>query len=109
MLFFEHTESPAGISQTMNNLSPGKWYKIRMVVSGSGMAAVKISGKKYPVKVFSREKKEKDAAEKTPPVYAEVTFKAGKESEMLELDNSEIPPQQRIGLHYVSVLSYFEE
>ena len=70
---------------------------------------MKISGKKYPVKVFSREKKEKDAAEKTPPVYAEVTFKAGKESEMLELDNSEIPPQGRAGLHYVSVLSYFEE
>ena len=108
MLFFEHTESPAGISQTMNNLSPGKWYKIRMVVSGSGMAAVKISGRKYPVKVFHPEQTD-PAASKLSPVYAEVTFKAGKESEMLELDNSEIPPQARAGLHYVSVLSYFEE
>jgi len=109
ILFFEHTESPVGISQAMNNLIPGKSYKIRMVVSGSGMPAVKISGKKYPVKVFTLEKKDNDAAEKTPPVYVEVTFKAGKESEMLELDNSEIPLQGRAGLHYVSVLSYFEE
>lgn len=108
VLFFEHTESPVGISQTMNNLIPGKWYKIRMVVSGSGMAAVKISGRKYPVKVFPPEQINA-ASSKMLPVYAEVTFKAGKESEMLELDNSEIPPQGRAGLHYVSVLPYFEE
>ena len=108
MLFFEHTESPVGIRQMMNNLSPGKWYKIRMVVSGSGMVAVKISGRKYPVKVFHPEQTD-PAASKLSPVYAEVTFKAESKQETLERNNSEISPRQRIGLHYVSVLSYFEE
>ena len=107
VLYFVHTQDTAGISQMMENLSPGKSYKIRMVVSGSGMVAVKISGRKYPVQVFHPEKK--DPAAKITPVYAEVTFTAGKKSEMLELDNSEVPPETRIGLHYVSVLSYFEE
>ena len=107
VLFFEHTGSPVGISQMMNNLTPGKSYKIRMVVSGSGMVAAKISGRKYPVQVFHPEKK--DPASKISPVYAEVTFKAEKNREMLELDNSEIPSGTRIGLHYVSVLPIFDE
>ena len=46
---------------------------------------------------------------KFAPVYAEVAFKAENNREMLELDNSEIAPGARIGLHYVSVLSFFEE
>ena len=107
VLFFEHTESPVSISQMMENLSPGKSYKIRMVVTGSGMVAVKISGRKYPVQVFHPEKK--DPAAKISPVYAEVTFKAENNREMLELNNSEIAPGTRIGLHYVSVLSIFDE
>ena len=107
VLYFEHTQDPAGISQMMKNLIPGKLYKIRMVVTGSGMVAVRISGRKYPVQVFHPEKK--DPAAKISPVYAEVTFKAEKTSEMLELNNSEIPPETCLGLHYVSVLSYFGE
>ena len=107
VLFFEHTESPVSISQMMENLFPGKTYKIRMVVTGSGMVSVKISGRKYPVQVFQPEKT--DPASKIAPVYAEVTFKAENNREMLELNNSEIAPSTRIGLHYVSVLSIFEE
>ena len=107
VLFFEHTESPVSISQMMENLSPGKTYKIRMVVTGSGMVSVKISGRKYPVQVFQPEKT--DPASKITPIYAEVDFKAENNREMLELDNSEIAPGARIGLHYVSVLPFFEE
>ena len=107
VMYFVHTQDPAGISQMMENLSPGKSYKIRMVVSGSGMVSVKISGRKYPVQIFHPEKK--DPASKIAPVYAEVTFKAENNREMLELNNSEIAPGTRIGLHYVSVLSIFEE
>lgn len=107
VMYFVHTQDPAGISQMMENLSSGKSYKIRMVVSGSGMVSVKISGRKYPVQIFHPEKK--DPASKIAPVYAEVTFKAENNREMLELNNSEIAPGTRIGLHYVSVLSIFEE
>ena len=107
VLFFEHTESPVSISQMMENLAPGKTYKIRMVVTGSGMVSVKISGRKYPVQVFQPEKT--DPASKIAPVYAEVAFKAENNREMLELDNSEITPGTRIGLHYISVLSFFDE
>ena len=107
VMYFLHTQDPAGISQIMENLSPGKLYKIRMVVSGSGMVAVKISGRRYPVQVFHPDKK--DSASKISPVYAEVTFKAEKNREKLELKNSEVPPETRIGLHYVSVLPYFGE
>ena len=46
---------------------------------------------------------------KFAPVYAEVAFKAENTRETLELDNSDIAPGTRIGLHYVSVLSIFDD
>ncbi|MBR4663198.1 MAG: hypothetical protein IKO93_04930, partial [Lentisphaeria bacterium] len=107
MAMFERKKEPAGIAQTIKNLTPGKVYKLRLVLSGKGVLAVKLNGVQRKAKILLG----LPAARNRPvsSTYAEYVFLADQPEMKLELDNAALPAGTRTNLHYVSVFSCYED
>jgi len=107
MAVFERKKEPSGIAQTIRNLTPGKVYKLRLVLSGKGVLAVKLNGVQRKAKILMG----LPAARNRPvsSTYAEYVFQADQPEMKLELDNVALPAGTRTNLHYVSVFSCYED
>ncbi len=107
MAVFQRGKEPAVIAQTIRNLTPGKVYKLRLVLSGKGSLALKLNGVQRKAKVLLAL-----PAARSRPVsssYAEYVFKADQPEMKLELNNAAQPAGTTTNLHYVSVFSCYED
>ena len=107
MVTLNRTDKTASISQKIRNLLPGKDYKIRLVTSGTGNLALELDGTE--LKPAIRLELPPDPKRSISSCYDEYVFTAVGDEVQLRLDNTAMKPGTETNLHYVSVMSCFEE
>ena len=105
MAIFTKNQYSAKLNQQMNNLEPGKKYKVRFVISGKGLLNLSVDKRLLEVKVYRLDTKRlKNVQHADSTALCEAVFTAEKSSELLEFNTGEAPQGSKINLHFVSVL-----
>ena len=105
MAIFTKNQYSAKLNQQMNNLEPGKKYKVRFVISGKGLLTLSVDKHPLEVKVYRLDTKRlKNVQHADNTALCEAVFTAEKSSELLEFNTGEAPQGSKINLHFVSVL-----
>lgn len=99
MAIFTKNQYSAKLNQQMNNLEPGKKYKVRFVISGKGLLNLSVDKRLLEVKTYRLDTK------RLPKVHnadstalCEAVFTAEKSSELLEFNAGEAPQGSKINL-----------
>ena len=105
MAIFTKNQYSAKLNQQMNNLEPGKKYKVRFVISGKGALNLSVDKRPLEVKMYRLDTKRlKTVQNANTTALCEAVFTAEKSSELLEFSAGEAPQGSKINLHFVSVL-----
>ena len=105
MAIFTKNQYSAKLNQQMNNLEPGKKYKVRFVISGKGLLNLSVDKRLLEVKVYRLDTQRlKNVQHADNTALCEAVFTAEKSSELLEFNTGEAPQGSKINLHFVSVL-----